>query len=86
MPAAADLYLQGVRTRPLGYGKFPAEVASLLRQAVALDPNFGQAWAELGWVYWMNFHIDEAERALGTPNSKMAGKITELLSEAAKHP
>ncbi len=83
VPAAYDLYLQAYG---LDYGKFPAKVASLLRQAVALDPNFGQAWAELAWVYWNNSGIEEAERALGTPNSKIGGKIKELLSEAEKHP
>jgi adenylate cyclase len=83
VPAAYDLYL---RAYGLSYGKFPAEVDSLLRQAVALDPNFGQAWAELGWLYWTSMGIDEAEMALGTPNSQMAGKIKEFLSEAEKHP
>ena len=83
MPAAYDLYL---RAFGLDYGKFPAEVASLLRQAVALDPNFGQAWAELGWLYWNSMGIEEAERALGIPRSQMPGKIKEFLSEAEKHP
>ena len=83
VPAAYDLYLQAYG---LDYGKFPAEVASLLRQAVALDPNFGQAWAELGWLYWNSMGIEEAERALGIPRSQMPGKIKELLSEAEKHP
>ena len=83
VPAAYDLYLQAYG---LDYGKFPAEVASLLRQAVALDPNFGQAWAELGWLYWNSMGIEEAERALGIPRSQMPGKIKEFLSEAEKHP
>ena len=83
VPAAYDLYL---RAFGLDYGKFPAEVASLLRQAVALDPNFGQAWAELGWLYWNSMGIEEAERALGISRSQMPGKIKEFLSEAEKHP
>jgi TolB-like protein/tetratricopeptide (TPR) repeat protein len=83
VPAAYDLYLQAYA---LDYGKYPAEVASLLRQAVALDPNFGQAWAELAWVYWLNQSIDAAEKALATPHSKMAGEIKALLHEAEKHP
>ena len=83
VPAAYDLYL---RAYGLDYGKFPAEVASLLRQAVALDPNFGQAWAELGWLYWNSMGIEEAERALGISRSQMPGKIKEFLSEAEKHP
>ena len=49
IPAAYDLYLRGYE---LNYATSPGEAAALYRQAVALDPNFGQAWAELGFVYW----------------------------------
>lgn len=40
-PAAYDLYLRGLE---LNYSTAPAEAAALYRHAVALDPNFGQAW------------------------------------------
>jgi len=61
VPAAYELFLQAYS---LDYGKNPAKVASLLRQAVALDPDFGQAWAELAWLYWISSGADEAEAAL----------------------
>jgi TolB-like protein/class 3 adenylate cyclase len=40
VPAAYELYLQAYG---ISYGRFPAEAAALYRQALALDPNFGQA-------------------------------------------
>jgi TolB-like protein len=83
VPAAYDLYLQALG---LNYGKSPAEVASLLRQALTLDPNFGQAWAELGWVYRINLFDEEAAAALGIPTSQMGTKLKEILREAEKHP
>jgi TolB-like protein/class 3 adenylate cyclase len=83
VPAAYDLYLQAYG---IDYRKSPAEVASRLRQAVALDPNFGQAWAELGWVYRTNQYDEEGAAALGTPSSQMGTKLKEILREAEKHP
>jgi adenylate cyclase len=83
VPAAYDLYLQALS---LNYGKSPGEVASLLRQALALDPKFGQARAELGWVYRINQGNAEAEAALGTPTSQMGTKLKEILREAGQYP
>ncbi len=51
-PEAYDLYLRGAE-------RFRAVPESnempmrLLRQAVALDPNFASAWATLAFVYWI---------------------------------
>jgi len=83
VPAAYDLYLQGYGT---DYAKDPEKAASLFRQAVALDPNFGQAWAELAWIYWMNKGIKAKETALGVAEDEMGSKIKELMKEAARNP
>jgi adenylate cyclase len=83
VPAAYDLYLQGYG---IDYGKDPQKAVSLFKQAVALDPNFGQAWAELAWIYWMNKGIEAKEAALGVSDDEMGGKIKELMKEAAKNP
>jgi TolB-like protein len=83
MPAAYDLYLQGYGT---DYAKDPEKAASLFRQAVALDPDFGQAWAELAWIYWMNKGIKTKEAALGVADDEMGSKIKELMKEAARNP
>jgi tetratricopeptide (TPR) repeat protein len=53
---------------------------------VALDPNFGQAWAELAWIYWMNKGIKTKEAALGVADDEMGSKIKELMKEAARNP
>jgi TolB-like protein/class 3 adenylate cyclase len=83
-PAAYNLYLQGYGTN---YLKSPAEAAAFFRQAIALDPNFGQAWGELAWVYWANLGNAEAEKALGEGSSEEATlRLREFLKEAAKHP
>ena len=83
MPAAYDLYLQGYGT---DYGKNPEKAAALFKQAVALDPSFGQAWAELAWIYWMNKGSKTKQAALGVADDAMGGKIKELMKEAAKNP
>ena len=54
---------------------------------MAIDPNFGKAWAELANVYWAALGIDEAQEALGTASyEETASKLKELLKEAEKHP
>jgi adenylate cyclase len=83
VPAAYDLYLKGYGT---DYGKDPGKAASLFREAITLDPNFGQAWAELAWIYWMNKGIKAKEAALGVSDEEMGSKIKELMKEAAKNP
>jgi adenylate cyclase len=83
VPAAYDLYLQGYGT---DYGKNPEKAAALFKQAVALDPNFGQAWAELAWVYWMNKGVKASEALLGVSGDEMGSKIKELMKEASKNP
>jgi TolB-like protein/class 3 adenylate cyclase len=82
--AAYNLYLQGYG---LSYVKFPAEVAAFFRQATALDPNFGQAWGELAWVYWLSIGNAEADKAIGAGSDEEAVRgLKDLLKEAAKHP
>ena len=83
MPAAYDLYLHAYG---LDFAKFPKEVASLLRQAVAIDPNYGQAWAELAWVYWVNLGPSASPKAFGIPYEQAVAEIKKLLVEAEKRP
>jgi adenylate cyclase len=81
MPAAYELYLHAYG---LDFAKFPKQVASLLRQAVAIDPNYGQAWAELAWVYWLN--LGTSPKTFGIPYEQAVAEIKKLLVEAEKHP
>lgn len=82
--AAYDLYLRGFE---INYATSPGDAAALLRQAVAIDPEFGQAWAELAWVYWSAAGVDEAQAAIGTASyQETLVQLKELLKEAEKHP
>jgi hypothetical protein len=83
-PVAYDFYLRGYE---LNYATSPSDVAALHRQAIALDPDFGQAWAELGWVYWFALGNDEAQSAVGASSyAETVERIRETLNEAEKHP
>jgi TolB-like protein/class 3 adenylate cyclase/Flp pilus assembly protein TadD len=86
IPAAYDAYLQGLEYKHRDTPEDQANAAVLFRQAIDLDPNFGQAWAQLAWIYWRNYGIDAAEKALKTANFEMIPKARECLQEAAKHP
>lgn len=51
---AYDLYLQGrALSRQSFRGDISAKAATLLESAVALDPQFADAWAELGYAYYL---------------------------------
>jgi TolB-like protein len=84
--AAYDAYLQGLEHGHRETPKDQASAAALLRKAVGLDPDFGQAWAELARVFWNNYGDGDAEQALGTSNFEMIPKTREYLKEAEKHP
>jgi adenylate cyclase len=49
---AYDLFLKGRNLRLRHTPESFAEASNLLKKAVELDPNFGQAYAELASVYW----------------------------------
>lgn len=50
---AYDLYLQGRALRRQYFGEgVMAKAVTLLESAVALDPQFADAWAELGYAYF----------------------------------
>jgi TolB-like protein/class 3 adenylate cyclase len=83
-PAAYELYL---RAYDLSYATSPGEAAGLLRQAVALDPDFGQAWAELAAVYWTAAGVEEAQEAIGTSSyQETVAKLKELMKAAERRP
>src|SRR5262249_3161827 len=83
--AAYEAFLRGLE---LELRKTPAEIAkavTLYEQALALDPNFGRAAAELAWVYWSVG--DEARlKALGLSGEEVDAKLYEFLDRAATHP
>ena len=50
-PAAYDAYVRGMRYREVGTREQLATSIQLLEEATRLDPNFAEAWAELGYLY-----------------------------------
>jgi TolB-like protein/class 3 adenylate cyclase len=81
-PIAYEAFLRGLelelRLTPADY----AQAITLYEEALALDPNFGRAAAELAWVYW---NIGDAE-AFGLSWDEVDAKVLESLARAAEHP
>ena len=63
-PAAYDAFLRGVELEGRRTPEDTASAVTQYQQALALDPNFGRAWASLAWLYW-NLHDPEQEKAMG---------------------
>jgi TolB-like protein/class 3 adenylate cyclase/tetratricopeptide (TPR) repeat protein len=85
-PAAYEAFLRGLE---LEYRDTPEDVAAAVthfEHALALDPDFGRASAELAWVYWNAWGLGRWEEALGLFGSDAPEKLTHYLEEAAKHP
>lgn len=57
-PAAYDYYLQGhgYLERSTGPGNIDNAIG-VLNRALALDPNFGKAYAERGTAYWLDYTL-----------------------------
>jgi len=61
-----------------------AQAVMLYEHALALDPKFGRAAAQLAWVYW---NMDESRRkALGMSWEESDAKLYEFLGKAANNP
>ena len=62
-----------------------AEAITNLKQAVALDPTYGEAYAALAEVYRLRSG-STLERALGTSAQGMTAEVVAYLQEAMKYP
>ncbi len=83
--AAYEALLRGLEHKYRDTPTDIAEAVKLYQQALALDPNFGRAWAELAWVYW-DLHSPEQDQAVGIAWEDVMVKLDECLQQAAKHP
>jgi tetratricopeptide (TPR) repeat protein len=85
-PAAYEAYLRALehwnRNQPEDFPK----AAQYYEQAIALDPNFGTAIAELAWLYWNAAGSVSREQALGLSGDDAILKSTAYFERAAKHP
>ena len=83
-PAAYDAYLKGLEHE---YRNTPQDIAKAVtnyEQAVALDPNFGTALAQLAWVYQNANGL--VYSGITLPREEINAKLHEYLDKAAQHP
>jgi TolB-like protein/DNA-binding winged helix-turn-helix (wHTH) protein len=83
-PEAFQAMRRGVEARRLNTPEGTVAALSYLRQALALDPEFGAAAAELAWLYW---DADEARlAALGIDGTESLARMQEYLDIASRNP
>jgi adenylate cyclase len=85
-PAAYETYL---RARQLLYSGTPEDWAKAVEgfeQALALDPEFGRAAAQLAWMYFSAEWVQSKLQALGISNDEAIAKRIESFDRAAKNP
>ena len=84
--AAYEAFLKGLELNLSGSATDLPEVVRQFKQAIAIDPSYGHALAELAWVYYTAIGNEERERALGTGTLETIGLAEVSFSEAMKHP
>ena len=82
-PEAYDAYLMALELYWRGTTQDAANAVGYLKQAVALDPAYGEAYATLAEVYRLSSGL---ERALGTSSQGVDADVVAYLKEAMKHP
>jgi len=83
---AYEAYLRGLEFEYRGAPQDFAEAVKHFKAAIALDPNYGKALAELAWIYDQSAGTEEREKALGTGQIETANLAWETLQQALKHP
>lgn len=84
VPQAYQAFRRAVEARALNTPEGTVEALSLLRQALALDPDFGAAATEMAWLYW---DTDDARRqALGITWQENDDRLYRSLALAAGNP
>ena len=84
--AAYEAFLQGLGFEYRGTPEDIAKAATFFRQALALEPDFGRATAELAYLHWDAAGNNAKEKALGLSHDETLSKTRAYLDEAAKHP
>ena len=85
-PAAYDAYLRGIDLYRRYWRSSPKDLARAIpffKQAIAMDPDYGQAYAGLAQVYWDAYGW---ERFLGLTPEEDLDRVNEYLAQAMKHP
>jgi adenylate cyclase len=83
-PDAYEAFRRGVEARRADTLSGTVEALGFLRQALALDPNFGAAAAEMAWLYW---DADDMRRqVLGLSWKEIDDGLHGSLPTAARNP
>ena len=85
-PAAYELLLQGLELRHRGQPGDFKKAITLYREALALDPGFGRATAEIAWAYWDATGQQVVEHELGLSHDEVYAQANASLTAAAEHP
>ncbi len=87
IPAAYDAYLRGLELYWRFWSNSPGNLGKAIpyfEQAIALDPNYGAAYAGLAAVYHQSF--GGYESALGLSPTEVYSRRSEALRKALEHP
>ncbi len=84
--AAYEAYLKGWELVLRNNAEDYAKAVSQFEQAIALDPDYGQAYAALASSYLKAWSPGEWQETLGMPTSAIAKKFTASLQEALMRP
>ena len=84
--AAYDAFLKGLELEMRGSPRDFAEAIGYLKQAIELDPAYGQAKAELAWIYYVSAGNEERQRALGTGTLETIALAQGSFEDAMRHP
>ena len=83
-PAAYEAFLRGLELELRGTPEDVARAIPFYERALAFDPDFGRASAELAWVYW---NMDDPRAAAaGLSWDEIEDRRYENLDRAAQHP
>jgi TolB-like protein len=85
-PQAYEAYLQGLELEHRGSAQDFAAAAAHFKRAVAIDPGYGKALAEIAWIYQESVGNQEREEALGAGHIETMHLAWDALQEALKHP
>ena len=85
IPAAYDAYLKCLELYWRDTSDDTAKAVANLKQAIALDPTYGEAYATLAEVYRLRSG-STLERALGSSAQGLTADVVAYLQESMKHP
>ena len=85
-PAAYEAYLRALQLQYSGTPEDWAKSVEGFEQALALDPEFGRAAAQLAWMYWSAGSVQSKLKAMGISHEEASPSGEESFDRAARNP